>query len=71
MNDNRETLWRQFPDEDDTLLRQPTDELLDDPDLAEDPEVDQRSYPETPAGDEAEPGHRLSERLPHREPEDG
>jgi hypothetical protein len=47
-----------LPAEDDSRLRRPADELVDDPDTAHDPDVDQRAEPETPALDEAEPEDR-------------
>jgi hypothetical protein len=40
-----------FPGEDDSLLRRPTDELVDDPDVADNPEIDQRQPLEEPAHD--------------------
>jgi len=54
---------RDFVSEDDSQLRRPDDELLDDPYVAQDPDADQRAVPETPAADDAEPGRRLSERF--------
>jgi hypothetical protein len=39
--------------EDDSRLRRPVDEGVDDPDTAWDPEVNQRAVPETPARDES------------------
>lgn len=53
----------EFAPEDDSLLRRPDDEVVDDPDVAQDPDADQRAVPETPAHDEAEPGKRLSDRF--------
>jgi hypothetical protein len=42
------------PEEDDSLLRQPADEVVDDSDTADDPEADQRAEPETPAHEDRE-----------------
>lgn len=51
MNQNSMRPDGSFAAEDDSLLRRPDDDAVEDADVADDPEVDQRAVPETPAHD--------------------
>jgi hypothetical protein len=53
MNPNRMRADGTFAAEDDSLLRRSTDEGVEDLEVADDPDVDQRAVPETPAHDGA------------------
>jgi ribosomal-protein-alanine N-acetyltransferase len=59
MNPNRMRADGTFAAEDDSLLRRSTDEGVEDLEVADDPDVDQRAVPETPAHDGAKRESRM------------